>query len=222
MTDQKKQSIRCATPYHHGDLRDALVCAAEKLLEDRGASGLSLREVAKLAGVSHAAPYRHFHSKAQLLEAVAKSGFERLALSIATVRRDHPGDPVEQLMAAGQAYVEWAIANPERTRLMYGGMMKSDTVPEDLHDAAESAYESIYQVMDEGRRKGVFGGQDTNDMVVSAWSLVHGLTMLLLGSGKLDPTGPEEVRELVNTVCKTVLCGIYDRGTDGRGNLIDE
>jgi hypothetical protein len=105
---------------------------------------------------------------------------------------------------------------------MYGGMMKSDSIPEDLHEAAESAYKEIYQVMDEGRRTGVFGGQDTDSMVVSAWSLVHGLTMLLLGSGKLDPTGPEEVRELVSTVCKTVLCGIYNRATDGRGNFIDE
>jgi hypothetical protein len=125
-------------------------------------------------------------------------------------------------MAAGQAYVEWAIANPERTRLMYGGMMKSDTVPEDLHAAAESAYEAIYQVMDEGRRTGIFRGMDTDSMVVSAWSLVHGLTMLLLGSGKLDPSDPDEVRELVTTVCKTVLFGIYDRGTDARGNLIDD
>ena len=221
MAIQKKQATKCATPYHHGDLRDALVCAAEKLLEDRGAAGLSLREVAKLAGVSHAAPYRHFRSKSQLLEAVAKAGFEQLASFVATVRSDHPGDPVRQLMAAGQAYVEWAMANPERTRLMYGGMMKSDSIPEDLHEAAESAYKEIYQVMDEGRRTGVFGGQDTDSMVVSAWSLVHGLTMLLLGSGKLDPTGPEEVRELVSTVCKTVLCGIYNRGTDDRGNLID-
>jgi AcrR family transcriptional regulator len=214
--------MKCTTPYHHGDLRDALVCAAEKLLEERGAGGLSLREVAKLAGVSHAAPYRHFRSKSQLLEAVAKAGFEQLASFVATVRSDHPGEPARQLMAAGQAYVEWAIANPERTRLMYGGMMKSDTVPEDLHTAAESAYEAIYQVMDEGRRTGIFGGMDTDSMVVSAWSLVHGLTMLLLGSGKLDPAGPEEVRALVSTVCKTALYGIYGRETDDRGKSIDD
>lgn len=222
MALQKRRSIKCTTPYHHGDLRDALVCAAEKLLEDRGAAGLSLREVAKLAGVSHAAPYRHFRSKSELLEAVAKAGFEQLASFVATVKSDHPGEPDRQLMAAGQAYVEWAIANPERTRLMYGGMMKSDTVPEDLHEAAESAYEAIYQVMDEGRKTGIFGGTDTDSMVVSAWSLVHGLTMLLLGSGKLNPAGPEEVRALVSTVCKTALYGIYGRETGGRGKLIDD
>jgi len=212
MTNQRKQSSKGTTAYHHGDLREALVRSAEQLLEDRGVAGLSLREAAKLAGVSHSAPYRHFRSKSRLLEAVAKAGFERLALSLATVRSDHPGDPVNQLMAAGQAYVEWAIANPERTRLMYGGMMKSNTVPEDLHDSAESAYEAIYLIMDEGRKAGIFGGLDTDSMVVSAWSLVHGLTMLLLGSGKLDPAGPDEVRELVSTVCKTVLYGIFARG----------
>ena len=210
MAIQNRQPDPGPATYHHGDLREALVCSAEQLLEERGAAGLSLREAAKLAGVSHAAPYRHFRSKAQLLEAVAKAGFERLAFLLAAVRRDHPGDPTKQLVAAGHAYVEWALANPERTRLMYGGMMKSDNVPEDLHNSAEACYQAMYEVMDEGRETGIFRGLDTDTMVISGWSVVHGLTMLLLGSGKLDPTGPDQVQQLVSTVCQSVLFGIYD------------
>ena len=219
---KKGQSIRRASTYHHGDLRGALVRAAEQLLEMHGAAGLSLREAAKLAGVSHAAPYRHFRSKSQLLEAVAKAGFERLTASIETVRDDYPGDPVKQLMAAGQSYVEWAIANPQRTRLMYGGMMKSASIPDDLYESAESAYQAIYQVMDEGRRLNIFAGDDTDTMVVSAWSLVHGLTMLLLGSSKLDPAGPDDVKELVHTICRTILYGICDRGQHDGGITVDD
>ncbi|MGI9263794.1 MAG: TetR/AcrR family transcriptional regulator [Gammaproteobacteria bacterium] len=222
MAIPKRQQDAGAATYHHGDLREALVCSAEQLLEKRGVTGLSLREAAKLAGVSHAAPYRHFRSKAQLLEAVAKAGFERLASSLAMVRRDHPGDPRGQLIAAGHAYVEWALANPERTRLMYGGMMKSDNIPEDLHDSAEACYQAMYEVIDEGRETGIFRGLDTDSMVVSGWSAVHGLTMLLLGSGKLDPTGPEQVQQLVSTVCKSVLFGIYDHNKIEQVNSIDD
>jgi AcrR family transcriptional regulator len=221
MANQKRQSDAGPATYHHGDLREALVCSAEQLLEKRGAAGLSLREAAKLAGVSHAAPYRHFRSKAQLLEAVAKAGFERLASSLEAVRRDHPGDPPKQLVAAGHAYVEWAMANPERTRLMYGGMMKSN-VPEDLHESAEACYQAMYKVMDEGRETGIFRGLDTDTMVISGWSAVHGLTMLLLGSGKLDPTGPDQIQQLVSTVCNSMLFGIYDHNKLEQENSIDD
>lgn len=205
-----KAAAACS-PYHHGDLREALVRSAEELLEERGSADLSLREAAKRAGVSHAAPYRHFRSKSELLEAVAKAGFERLSTYLAEVRERNPAQPVEQLRAAGQAYVKWAIANPERTRLMYGGMMKGDNVPDDLHDSAEAAYAVIFQVIDEGRKAGIFAGPDTDTMVLSAWSLVHGLTMLLLGSGKINASGPAEVTALVSSVCETALEGIQTR-----------
>ena len=79
--------------YHHGDLRRSLIEAAEILLEARGAAGLSLRAVAKRAGVSHAAPYRHFHDKAALLDAIAQTGFERLSERVREAWERNPGDP---------------------------------------------------------------------------------------------------------------------------------
>lgn len=195
-------------PYHHGDLHRSLVDAAEQLLEERGASGVSLREVCQCAGVSHAAPYRHFRDKAALMEAVAQAGFEQLGQMTRWARERNPNDPVGQLRDAGVAYVLWATDNPERTRLMFGGMMKSDDIDESLHQTAEAAYDEIYQIIDEGRRTGIFCGPSTDAIVLSCWAAVHGLTMLILGSGKLSPGTKDEIRSLAGSVCDTILDGI--------------
>lgn len=197
--------------YHHGDLRRTLVEAAEGLLEERGAGGLSLREVAKRAGVSHAAPYRHFHDKAALLDAIAQAGFERLSERVRAAWDGHPDDPRTQLREAGVAYVCWATERPERTRLMMGGMMREDPLCTRLHAAAEDAFQWIFRVIDEGRAAGVFGGSDTRSVVISAWSAVHGLAMLILNSGKVSAETPEEVARLAALVCDTVADGIQIR-----------
>lgn len=211
--DMMKNSRHCRRerPYHHGDLYSSLVKAAEELLEIKGANALSLREVCQCAGVSHAAPYRHFRDKAALMEAVAKAGFDQLGAMTRDARTKHPGDPVMQILDAGRAYVAWATENPERTRLMFGGMMKSEDIDEDLHRTAEAAYDEIYRIIDDGRSAGVFGGRDTDSVVLSAWSAVHGLTMLILGSGKLTPDSPGDVRDLADVVGETMLSGIRSR-----------
>lgn len=204
--------------YHHGDLRRSLVQAAETLLEERGAAGLSLREVAKRAGVSHAAPYRHFHDKAALMDAIAQAGFERLAEQVQAAHDRHPGDPEAQLKDAGIAYVSWATERPERTRLMMGGMMKEDPLCTCLHAAAEDAFGWIFRIVDAGRAAGVFGGPDTRSMVISAWSAVHGLAMLILNSGKVHARSPDEVRGLARLVCDTIADGLRARPARGTGH----
>jgi len=202
--------------YHHGDLHRTLVAAAESLLEKEGVAGVSLRAACKAAGVSHAAPYRHFRGKAQLMEAIARAGFDQLGAMCREARLGHPDDPERQLRDAGLAYVSWATNNPERTHLMFGGMMKADDLDPELHAAAEAAYGEIYRIIDAGREAGLFGGQDTDSVVLSAWSTVHGLTMLILGSGRIKPAGPEETRALAELVCETILSGIRVR-PDGPG-----
>jgi AcrR family transcriptional regulator len=216
--------------YHHGDLRRTLVEAAETLLEERGAAGLSLREVAKRAGVSHAAPYRHFHDKAALLDAIAQAGFERLSSRLREAHDRNPRDHEAQLKDAGLAYVGWATERPERTRLMLGGMMKEDPLCTCLHAAAEDAFGWIFRIIDGGRAAGVFGGPDTHSVVISAWSAVHGLAMLILNSGKLHARGPAEVRHLAEVVCETIADGIrarperprLDAGSDARATERNE
>src|SRR5688572_15237261 len=105
--------------YHHGDLRRALLDAALEILEEGGSSALTLREVARRAGVSHAAPYRHFADKAALLSAVAEEGF-RVVYEEMISRSAMCVDPVEKLNQVGVAYVLFAVEHPAHFRVMFG------------------------------------------------------------------------------------------------------
>src|SRR3954471_23808284 len=105
-------------PYHHGDLRAALLAAAERTLRDRGAVALSLRELARETGVSHAAPGRHFKDKQALLDALALAGYERLAQTLEAA--DDPGLPLEpRLTALAKAYLGFAVENAALLELMF-------------------------------------------------------------------------------------------------------
>ncbi|MBW2257316.1 MAG: TetR/AcrR family transcriptional regulator, partial [Deltaproteobacteria bacterium] len=106
--------------YHHGDLRRALVDAALLLIERSGASGVTLRGAARLAGVSQTAPYRHFSDKRALLAAVAEQGFQSLSTQLREASASHEGDPMGRLRALGVAYVHFAQAQPSHFRVMFG------------------------------------------------------------------------------------------------------
>src|SRR5205085_8249512 len=106
-------------PYHHGDLRRGLVDAARRLLEQEGPTALSLRAVAREAGVSPAAPYHHFKDKAELLDAVAQQGWDMLNAQMAAAKASTTGR--DQLTELGLAYVCFARENPALYRVMYDG-----------------------------------------------------------------------------------------------------
>src|SRR3954470_20864584 len=120
------------TTYHHGDLPPALLKAAAKILEKEGLAGLSLRELARRAGVSHNAPYRHFPDRDALLAALATEGFAILGKQLAA--------PAGQESAA--AYVRFALDHPQRFRLMFGGQIAYDRYPE-LRGQADAAYAGL-------------------------------------------------------------------------------
>src|SRR5277367_2199083 len=115
-------------PYHHGDLSRALVDAARRILEAEGAAALSLRAVAREAGVSPAAPYHHFKDKTELLEAVAHGGWEAMSEIIAEARRSAK-DPTEGIANIGVAYVRFARENPALYRLMYDTTRDRTSMP---------------------------------------------------------------------------------------------
>ena len=109
--------------YHHGNLRTALLDAAEDALFTEGMNKLSLRSIAKRAGVSHNAPYRHFKDKSALLRGIAQRGFEELHAAMDTAIAG-PGSPEERLIEAGVRYVQLGLTHPDRTRLMFGGSLE--------------------------------------------------------------------------------------------------
>jgi AcrR family transcriptional regulator len=148
--------------YHHGDLRSGLLQAAGFLLEDEGLAGLLLREVARRAGVSHNAPYRHFKDREALLAALAAEGFEMLAKAM----------QANEGREMGQAYVSFALAHPQRFRLMFGGVLKMDEHPQ-LAVQARANYSGLERAFADS-------GVDAKYAAAAAWSLVHGLAQLLL------------------------------------------
>jgi AcrR family transcriptional regulator len=162
-----------ARPYHHGDLRRALIDAAQRVLEREGPSALSLRAVAREAGVSPAAPYHHFEDKGALLLAVAKEGFDRLkdALSEAKAGAE---DPRDQLAAIGVAYVQFAVSNPALYRVMYDCAREEEELPEN------SSYEDsgFCLVKDTLIEAGIADGASAVDLelaAIAAWCAAHGL-----------------------------------------------
>jgi AcrR family transcriptional regulator len=174
-------------PYHHGDLRRALIETALQLVTEEQNWTFSLREVARRAGVSHRAPYNHFPEKLDLLGAVAAVGFDRLhdGLAGATAGID---DPTALLDVICRTYVRLGLENPALYRLMFGPVL-SDTGTGDRPAVARAAGDRARAILEDailrGARAGVFAvaPDQRYDVILAAfaaWSAVHGLTMLVI------------------------------------------
>jgi AcrR family transcriptional regulator len=174
-------------PYHHGDLRRAVIDTALELVTEEQDWAFSLREVARRAGVSHQAPYNHFPEKQDLLAAVAVVGFERLRDGM--LRAMAGIDAPEALLAViGRMYVLLGLENPALYRLMFGPAI-ADVGPGDrpmvVRSAGARARAVAEEVIQRGARSGVFAlsPESPKDQILAAhvfWSAVHGLTMLAI------------------------------------------
>lgn len=196
--------------YHHGSLRETLITAALSLLAEQGTAGLSLREVASAAGVSHAAPYRHFRDKTALLEAIAAAGYARLLQACQQAEKRFPRDPRKQLVEAGMAYLMLAAENPEIIHLMFGGLLEK--CGEELRQAAQNAFQSLMKIVENGQRAGLYRKTAAMDLTLAAWSMVHGLSMLI-SSGPLQEAASSKrrIRKLGDVVSKILLSGMLRR-----------
>jgi AcrR family transcriptional regulator len=174
-------------PYHHGNLRAALLTAAEAELDEVGVEGFSLRSVARRAGVSHAAPKHHFGDTKGLLTALAAEGF-RLFLAAQSAREvTSAPDATSQLLAAGLGYVDFACARPALFRLIFTSR-RIDETSEALLEAGGAAYQHL-------AGKIVAAGGREND-IAAVWAIVHGLADLIM-SGRLGQVAdlPGEERD---------------------------
>lgn len=197
--------------YHHGDLKNAMVSAGETLLAKFGPAGVSLRMAAKLAGVSHAAPYRHFRDKAALLAAIAEQGFTTLADEMARAAASS-NDPLAQLREAARGYMRLALAQPHTVQLMFGGVLDLATVGADLERIALSAFEGLKRIIESGQRAGLYRDWPTATLATYAFGLVHGLSLLTAGgqlpadTPKSDP--PEELgADAIDALLSGMLIG---------------
>jgi AcrR family transcriptional regulator len=174
-------------PYHHGALHEALLKAAETVLERGGLQGLTLRAVAREAGVSHAAPTHHFGDLSGLLSELAAIGFRQF--NAAMIAADSSGpSPLDRALARAKAYVAYARAHPG----MYGLMFRTERLDmsrPSLHEAASASFAGLAGAIGASRHEHIAAealSLDQAAAIARAWSLVHGFTMLLLDGRLTD------------------------------------
>jgi AcrR family transcriptional regulator len=187
----KPRQPRPKRPYHHGDLRAALIDAALLLIAEHGVQGLALSDAARLAGVSVAAPYRHFKDKETLLAEIAKEGFVMFRDALALAARSHPQDKRQRLEEMGVAYVEFALAHRSHFKVMWEGGISKAKFPE-LGQTAYQAFllleTAAIDLIDQlpGPRPA-----RQQALVCAAWSVAHGYATLTL-EHELDVVAPEQ------------------------------
>ncbi|MEM7132823.1 MAG: TetR/AcrR family transcriptional regulator [Chloroflexota bacterium] len=191
--------------YHHGDLRNALIDAGLAILQEEGNEALTLRSVARRANVSHAAPYRHFADKHELLSAIATQGFEMLDKAMEAVIGDHPDDAKRRLIEIGVNYVRFGTEYPAHIALMFSNLL-SQGQSEELSAAASHTYESLVQAVEDAQAAGEIGPGDSNELANSHWALVHGLTMLIK-EGMLVHNQSARLSEVVRTAIGHLIDG---------------
>ena len=168
----RETSSALARPYHHGDLSRALVQAGRRILEREGPAALSLRAVAREAGVSPAAPYHHFTDKGDLLDAISGEGWKELGSAVAAARLES-ANPRAALSNIGVAYVCFARDNPALYRVMYRGACDRETMPEQAKDA-DSGWSHVRGAL-------VEAGADPDQArelqlaTIAAWCAAHGV-----------------------------------------------
>lgn len=177
--------------YHHGDLKNALIKAGVKILAKEGVSGLSLRKVAKQAGVSHAAPYSHFADKQALIAAISTEGFKQLYIQIEEIRAAYKNKPKTLLVETAWSYMQFAFNEPDRFKLMFSSVLEKEKDYPDYVESSRKNFEQIVDVVKVCQSAGVLRNDSPDLITVSVWSVVHGLVMLVL-EGQISHTVLEQ------------------------------
>ena len=168
-----------AKPYHHGDLRRALLDEALRTIQTHGVEHLTLRTVGERLGVSRSALYRHFADKQSLLATVGKEGFRTLRQAIADAW-ERNGRGRAGFQAMGKAYVQFAVAHPSHYRVMFGGFIESAAKDDHFVAEAKAAFQVLVDALVEQQNAGDIRRDDPLLMARFVWALVHGTAMLVI------------------------------------------
>ena len=198
-------SVGAARPYHHGNLRAALLDAAEQTLGQRGVRELSLRELAREVGVSHGAPRRHFADKQALLDALAQDGFERLGRALREAIDATP-DFDARLAALAGSYVRFATRHAALLELMFAGKHRPGAA-DSLRAAADAAFAAPLALITEGQAAGAVVPGDPEAVATVAWATVQGLATIA-NAGMLDDAALER---LVASAVERLVLGLRPR-----------
>lgn len=200
--------------YHHGNLGAALVEAALSLVLEKGADAVTIREVARRAGVSHTAPYRHFADKQALMATVAKQGFDLMVSRMRQRMAAYPDDPLLRFKNCGIAYIEFAVAHPAHYRVMFGPGGERGRASDALKDSAAEAFRTLFDSITDCQTQGLVKPGDAMEMALAAWSIVHGFSMLFIDQHVKDTVYyDKKLERMMDVVTDSLYFGL--RSVDG-------
>jgi AcrR family transcriptional regulator len=168
--------------YHHGDLKNALIQAGIEILATEGVHALSLRRVARAAGVSPAAPYAHFANKQALIAAISTAGHQKLYDRLKTVVTQYAGNPARQLVEAGWTYMDFALTDTAHFRITMSGIVEQEKAYPALVAATQESFRLVMQIVSACQERGILKQGPTDLLALSIWSAIHGLVSLILES----------------------------------------
>ncbi|HUR86577.1 MAG TPA: TetR/AcrR family transcriptional regulator [Solirubrobacteraceae bacterium] len=198
-------------PYHHGNLRAALLQQAWRTVEERGASALSLRELAREIGVSHAAPRRHFPDRQALLDALGEDGFAALQADLQRAVHEAGSEFGARLHGLAQAYIAFATRHPALLELMFAGKHRPGA--DRLREAADRAFATALAVIAEAQRSGELAAGDTGRVAIVAFATLQGLATM--ANGGLIESAPVEA--VVTDAIDQLLDGLRPRALQASG-----
>ncbi|MFE5774372.1 TetR/AcrR family transcriptional regulator [Brachybacterium sp. NPDC056505] len=166
-------------PYHHGNLRVALLEAAESRLAQSGVEAITLRDLAREIGVSHAAPRRHFAGRQALLDALAISGFTRLDADLHRAMAATAGDFPSRLRAVAATYTRFATENASLLELMYASKHRPGA--EGIVEAAEKPFSMLFELMRQGQSEGALSSEDPTDIATVLFATLQGIATMING-----------------------------------------
>lgn len=208
MSRWKWEDARVKTAYHHGNLRQTLLDATLELIDEQGVDGFTLREVARRADVSHAAPYHHFSDRATLVAALVEQSFDQLNTAMREAA-DTTSDPRERLTRLGTTYVLWAWRNPARFRVMWRPELRRCEDEAQVEAAADDSYRILQDTLKRALPPARRTEAEIDGACLTAWSAVHGFAVLLLdGPLSEDIRSDERVEAMAAEVVARTVRGV--------------
>ncbi len=211
MSKVLKGKRKAKDEYRHGSLKMALMQAAIHSIQQTGEVEFSLRELAAAVGVSHAAAYRHFKSKKEILFDLAREGFDRLNVSFSQILDKDPGD----IVSLGVAYVTFAAENPIYFKIMFHPDLKIDSSHPELISVGSKTFLYLKECVRINKENGIFSDISVENLSLTAWSTVHGLAVLCV-NGNLSPLPDGNHITVVNTskiVARVLVDGLLRRSS---------